>query len=165
MTAMVVILLFIIMGILVIAGLAIAILTIVGEWKVFEKAGKPGWAALIPIYDTFVLYQIGGVNPYFAFINLGYSVFSMFQSLLSSISQASRNDSSSMIFALLSLVLAFIVLALSIAMLVFKVMASLGLARKFGKSGAYGVGIALLPFVFFPMLGFDKEATYNPEIK
>ena len=27
-------------------------------WKIFEKAGKPGWAALIPIYNVWVLFEI-----------------------------------------------------------------------------------------------------------
>ncbi len=29
-------------------------------WKIFEKAGKPGWAAIIPIYNVIVLLQIVG---------------------------------------------------------------------------------------------------------
>lgn len=29
-----------------------------GLWKMFEKAGKPGWAALIPFYELYVLYEI-----------------------------------------------------------------------------------------------------------
>lgn len=29
-------------------------------WKTFEKAGKPGWAALIPIYNTIILLEIVG---------------------------------------------------------------------------------------------------------
>jgi len=40
--------------------LAIAILTIVGMWKVFEKAGKPGWAAIVPIYNLIILLEIVG---------------------------------------------------------------------------------------------------------
>lgn len=31
---------------------------IAGLWKMFEKAGKPGWAAVIPIYNLIVLLQI-----------------------------------------------------------------------------------------------------------
>lgn len=27
-------------------------------WKIFEKAGKPGWAAIIPIYNLIVYLQI-----------------------------------------------------------------------------------------------------------
>lgn len=29
-------------------------------WKVFVKAGKPGWAVLIPIYNVYVLLEIVG---------------------------------------------------------------------------------------------------------
>ena len=35
--------------------LAVVILTIAGMWKTFEKAGKPGWAAIIPIYNIYVI--------------------------------------------------------------------------------------------------------------
>ena len=35
-------------------------LTIMGMWKMFTKAGKPGWASLIPIYNIVVLGQIAG---------------------------------------------------------------------------------------------------------
>lgn len=31
---------------------------IISVWKVFEKAGKPGWAAIIPIYNIIVLLQV-----------------------------------------------------------------------------------------------------------
>jgi hypothetical protein len=40
--------------------LAILVLVIAGMWKVFEKAGKPGWAAIIPIYNLIVLLDIVG---------------------------------------------------------------------------------------------------------
>ncbi len=38
--------------------LAIIILVIAGYWKVFVKAGKPGWACLIPFYNIFILLEI-----------------------------------------------------------------------------------------------------------
>jgi hypothetical protein len=40
--------------------LAIVVLIIVAEWKVYEKAGKPGWACIIPIYNIIVLLEIVG---------------------------------------------------------------------------------------------------------
>ena len=47
-------------GVSSIVGLLVAVLVIAGMWKVFTKAGKPGWAAIIPIYNTIVLLQIAG---------------------------------------------------------------------------------------------------------
>jgi hypothetical protein len=41
-------------------GLIFAILTIAAQWKIFTKAGKPGWAALIPIYNFVVLLELVG---------------------------------------------------------------------------------------------------------
>ena len=39
---------------------AIIVLLIVAQWKIYTKAGKPGWACIIPIYNTIVLLEIIG---------------------------------------------------------------------------------------------------------
>lgn len=41
-----------------IIGLVLGILTIVGMWKVFSKAGVPGWGAIIPFYNMYLLFKI-----------------------------------------------------------------------------------------------------------
>lgn len=40
--------------------LAMVAIAIIGMWKVFVKAGQPGWACLIPIYNVYILLQIAG---------------------------------------------------------------------------------------------------------
>jgi hypothetical protein len=40
--------------------LVVGIINIIAMWKVFTKAGEPGWAVLIPIYNTYVLARVGG---------------------------------------------------------------------------------------------------------
>jgi len=40
--------------------LAIAVFVIAGMWKIFTKAGKPGWAVIIPIYNYIVMCEIVG---------------------------------------------------------------------------------------------------------
>jgi len=39
-------------------GLAVGLISIIGIWKVLVKAGQPGWAILIPIYQTIVIIQV-----------------------------------------------------------------------------------------------------------
>ena len=39
---------------------AVLLLVIVGMWKVFTKAGEPGWAAIVPIYNFIVLLKVAG---------------------------------------------------------------------------------------------------------
>ena len=45
-------------GVLVFVYLAIGIITIVGTWKTFAKAGQPGWTAIIPILNTLVMLKL-----------------------------------------------------------------------------------------------------------
>lgn len=40
--------------------LALLIVTVAGVWKTFEKAGKPGWAAIVPIYNIIIMLEIVG---------------------------------------------------------------------------------------------------------
>jgi uncharacterized protein DUF5684 len=43
-----------------ICWLAFMILMIAACWKIFTKAGQPGWAAIIPIYNWYILCKIVG---------------------------------------------------------------------------------------------------------
>ncbi|HET9621040.1 MAG TPA: DUF5684 domain-containing protein [Kofleriaceae bacterium] len=38
--------------------MAVMALMVVSGWKVFEKAGKPGWAVFVPIYNSIVMLEI-----------------------------------------------------------------------------------------------------------
>ncbi len=47
-------------GVWIIVWLAIIVLEIVGMWKVFTKAGAPGWGAIVPFYNLYLLCKIAG---------------------------------------------------------------------------------------------------------
>jgi len=42
------------------ALLLLFVVIIVANWKIYEKAGQPGWASIIPIYNIYVLLKIVG---------------------------------------------------------------------------------------------------------
>ena len=49
--------------------IAMLVVSIVSLWKIFEKAGKPGWAAIVPFYNLWTLFEIGGQKgPYIFFM-------------------------------------------------------------------------------------------------
>lgn len=48
---------------LVLFLLALTVLTIVAKWKINTKAGQPGWACLIPVYNLYVELRIAGMSP------------------------------------------------------------------------------------------------------
>lgn len=39
---------------------ALIIFVIASLWRVFTKAGQPGWAVIIPIYNAYILLKIAG---------------------------------------------------------------------------------------------------------
>ncbi|MGD0541375.1 MAG: DUF5684 domain-containing protein [Tepidisphaeraceae bacterium] len=98
--------------------LAIIVLAIAGMWKSFEKAGKPGWAAIIPIYNLVVILEIAGKPLWWIILCL-----------------------------------------IPIVNLVIIILIMIAFAEKFGKGAGFGVGLAFLGFIFFPMLGFG-DAQY-----
>ncbi len=50
------------MGIFIVIYLAVVVFLIASIWKTFEKAGQPGWAAIVPIYNFYIMAQIAGVK-------------------------------------------------------------------------------------------------------
>ena len=40
--------------------LALSIFVIIAHWRVYEKAGQPGWACIIPIYNIYIMTKIAG---------------------------------------------------------------------------------------------------------
>jgi uncharacterized membrane protein YoaK (UPF0700 family) len=45
---------------IIIFAIATAVIEVVGAWFMFEKAGEPGWAAIIPIYNYLIAIKIAG---------------------------------------------------------------------------------------------------------
>ncbi|HML68237.1 MAG TPA: DUF5684 domain-containing protein [Clostridia bacterium] len=43
---------------MMVLSIVLGIIGIVAMWKIFEKAGEPGWAAIIPFYNLYVLFKI-----------------------------------------------------------------------------------------------------------
>jgi hypothetical protein len=67
-------------AIFMIVMLALTVLFFVGFWKVFTKAGQPGWAALIPFYNAYILTKIAGRPGWWVlmlmipFVNIAFGI-------------------------------------------------------------------------------------------
>jgi len=48
----------------------VVVLGIIAMWRVFTKAGRPGWAAIIPIYNTYTLIKVAGYSGWFLLLLL-----------------------------------------------------------------------------------------------
>ena len=85
-----------------------AIFMIICYWKIFEKAGKPGWAAIIPIYNMIVLLEIVGKPTWW--IILLFIPFVNFVILIIVTHQLSLSFGKDVGFTILLLLLGFIAL-------------------------------------------------------
>jgi len=101
--------------------LAVIVAILAGFWKVFVKAGQPGWACLVPIYNIVVMLQIVGRPIWW-----------------------------------------LVLLLIPIVSLVVMIIVSIDMAKSFGKGTGFGVGLALLGPIFYPMLGFGDAKYQGP---
>lgn len=108
-----------ILGTYAILVLVIAVIMIVANWKIYTKAGKPGWASIVPFYNMYVMYEIAGMNGWM-----------------------------------------FLLTFIPIVNIVIQIMLYLNLAKKFGKSTGFAIGLILLNPIFILLLAFGN-AEYN----
>ena len=100
---------------------AFLILMFASGWRLFTKAGKPGWAVLIPIYNLVVLLEIVGKPVWWVLL-----MFIPFVNFIVGIWVANL------------------------------------LAKSFGKTELYTIGLVFLPFVFYPLLAFGNSQYRGP---
>jgi hypothetical protein len=55
---------------IILFAIATTIIEIVGAWFMFEKAGEPGWAAIIPVYNYLIAIKIAGKPWWFILLML-----------------------------------------------------------------------------------------------
>lgn len=53
-----------------VVSLVLLVILIVATWKIFEKAGVPGWAALVPFYSHYKMAQIAFGNGWIFLLGL-----------------------------------------------------------------------------------------------
>ena len=69
--------------------LLVGLLVLVGIWKTFAKAGQPGWASIIPIYNMIVMLEIAG-KPLWWFVLLLIPGLNLIAAILIYVSLAER---------------------------------------------------------------------------
>jgi hypothetical protein len=58
------------LAVILLVALLVAIIFIVAGWKVFTKAGKPGWGILVPFYNVWLYAEIGGKPGWWGLVSV-----------------------------------------------------------------------------------------------
>lgn len=51
-----------------IVAIAISVIMIIAQWKIFKKAGRPGWHSIIPFLNTWTLFEMAGLQGWLSLI-------------------------------------------------------------------------------------------------
>lgn len=123
------------------------ILQMAAQWRLFTKAGEPGWKCLIPFYNYFTQYKLTWNGTMF-WVTLALTFMS---ALLSSISENGGSGLVSILSFVCGLVLFVIV-----------VMANYKLSVSYGHGIGFTIGLLLLHPIFILILGFGGSEYIGP---
>ena len=103
--------------------LAVVVGIIAGMWKVFVKAGQPGWGCLVPFLNFYLMLKIAKRPGWWLLLML-----------------------------------------IPVVNFVIGIIMSIDIAQRFGKGTGFGVGLAFLGFIFYPVLGFSDAEYMDDEL-
>lgn len=157
----------------------ISIFTFVSECLTVKKSGNPWWGLLIPFYSTYVLCKMGKKPKLFwvylpfqiiAYAILVASMFLYFQMISiafsytagPNISDELANYLDGLVGDNIAVLLAIVAASslFSIAASILEIILSVSIAKAFGRSGWFGVGLLFIPVVFWAILAFDSTIEY-----
>lgn len=111
-------------GVFFIAIIILGLIQTISMWIIFNKAGQPGWAAIVPYYNMWVLAEVGDKPGWLGLLFCFGGVIPFIGPIL---------------------------------VLVLWAVISIGVARAFDRGVGFGIGLTIIPFVFYPILAFARD--------
>lgn len=137
-----------ILGFIVACAIIMWVFQIIAYWKMFTKAGEPGWKSIIPFYSQYIMYKLTWKTSWFWITLIVAVVYGVFTSL-------NQNFPDVMLYAVLLLVFAIIILVLSI-------ISYHKISKSYGHGAGYTVGMLFLWPIFVLILGYGKSKYIGP---
>ena len=117
----------------------LSVLMIIAQWKLFTKAGEPGWKSIIPFYGGYTFYRLTWTPAVF-FVTIAISFLSMLFTRVPAVT-----------------------VILGIAAIIISIISFVYTAHAYGKYGGFVAGMIFLPFIFFPILAFGDSQYIGPK--
>lgn len=136
-----------------IISLAITVLTIVAMWKIYAKAGVPGWSVLIPFYNAYMQFKFTWKTKMFWWLMICIIAAVVLALVVVTSAVATPTTDA------LTIGLGLVMMACIIAAVVIALISTVKLAKAFGLNGAFAVGLLFLNVIFLCILAFG-DAKY-----
>ena len=135
--------------ILTLLNLAVLIMMVVAEWKLFRKFGEKPWKSIVPYYSTYILYKNIWSKKTFWIYLISSTIF---ESAFYAIKYMSKSMPDSDLMAIIVLIAVPFAIVAAICSVIFL----LRTAEAFNKGLAFCIGLLLIYPVFIAILGFGK---------
>ena len=119
--------------------IVLLVLYFIGLWKLFQKAGKNGWEAIVPFYNTWVLVEISGLAWWYALIIM-----------LSSVTTVMDMDGIDSL--------------LSIAAFIANFFTCYNISKKLHKDTGFAILMTLFPFIMIPIIGLSSNYQFDDKV-
>lgn len=145
----------------VVISIALFVFSLVCKWRIFSKAGEGGWKILIPIYNTYILFKIANAKARFwvrVVLTLAMSALSatFVGSIINYIQVVGYFPEITAQIALRIL----ITFVIWLVIFIINVTVNFSLAKAFGLPAIFGLGLWLLPIIFYAIIAFSDSIQY-----
>ncbi|NLD20282.1 MAG: hypothetical protein GX663_08590 [Clostridiales bacterium] len=129
-------------------SLTIVVLSVIAYWRLFTKAGEAGWKAIIPVYNSYMLFKLAWKVKWFVISLIGSVVCVILMSV--SFVFIFMDPGTGLVLFIISLLLLIFLIAIGIAFC-FK------LSAAYGHGIGYGFGLLFLSVIFLFILAFGSS--------
>lgn len=148
----------IVFGIIMIISIGFAVVHCIAMWKLYEKAGEPGWSAIVPVYNVMQQIKIATGNFKLAWIYLalygGYFVLNTFSSFF--LNFVTDSDEGTVA----ALAVSGLMMLISLPLAVLGGYTSYMFAKSYGKSQTFCILSIFFGGITVLIMGFDKSTQY-----
>lgn len=123
------------------AIILIYLIPVIAGWKMFVKAGIPGWKSLIPVYNLYLIYKMADMSGFWA-------IFTVIASCLGAY-LSDKTDAPTVLIIISGIV--------GIVAFVGEVMKAFKLSKAFGKGTLFAIFMIIFPSLGEVILGFGSS--------
>lgn len=120
------------------------VLYIIGRWRLYKKAGKNGWEAIIPFYNDWVYVEIAGLNWWWFLLVMANSSVNFSSGFF---------DGDSVVISIAPFVSLF---ALYVC--------NYNISKRLNKDVGFAVLMTIFPFIMIPLIGLSNSYKFDKDI-
>lgn len=149
---------------------AIAVLTIIAFWKIFQKAGEKGWKAIIPFYNQYTEFKIFWSTKWFwitfivvaslitiGVVTIGLAIFAAIDAGIDSDMLSDISGMGALLGIGGTLFGGLIIIAGAVFCIIVDIMLKNRISKSFGHGAGFTCGLVFLEPIFIMILAFNKD--------